>query len=178
MAFRLKNTPATFQRLVNQVLAGLENVSATYLDDITVFSSSWEDYLYHLREVLEALQRAGLAIKASRCQLGQGSVVYLGHQVGGGKVQPLWAKTETILAWELPKSHTEVRAFLGLSGYYRRFGKRYGTIVAPLTELTSKKQPRQVVWTEACQNAFDILKEAMCTEPMLKAPDFYREFIV
>ncbi|KAJ1143845.1 hypothetical protein NDU88_010147 [Pleurodeles waltl] len=178
MPFGLKNAPATFQRLVNGVLAGKDAFCAAYLDDIAVYSSSWEEHLLHLKEVLQALQQAGLTIKASKCQIGQGSVVYLGHLVGGGKVQPLQAKIETIKAWQPPRTQTEVRAFLGLTGYYRRFVKGYGTIVSPLTELTSKKQPRLVNWTEACQKAFDALKEAMCTAPVLKAPDYSQEFIV
>ncbi|KAJ1093870.1 hypothetical protein NDU88_006959 [Pleurodeles waltl] len=140
--------------------------------------TGWEEHLLNLKEVLHALQQAGLTIKASKCQIGQGSVVYLGHLVGGGKVQPLQAKIETIKAWQPPRTQTEVRAFLGLTGYNRRFIKGYGTIVSPLTELTSKKQPRLVDWTEACQKAFDSLKEAMCTSPVLKAPDYSQEFIV
>ncbi|KAJ1140371.1 hypothetical protein NDU88_006726 [Pleurodeles waltl] len=178
MPFGLKNAPATFQRLVNGVLAGKDAFCAAYLDDIAVYSSSWEEHLLHLKEVLQALQQAGLTIKASKCQIGQGSAVYLGHLVGGGKVQPLQAKIETIKAWQPPRTLTEVRAFLGLTGYYRRFVKGYGTIVTPLTELTSKKQPRLVNWTEACQKAFDALKEAMCTAPVLMAPDYSQEFIV
>ena len=80
--------------------------------------------------------------------------------------------------WEPPKTLTQVRAFLGLTGYYRRFVKGYGTIVAPLTELTSKKQPKKMIWTEVCQKVFDTLKEAVFTAPMLKDPDFSKEFLV
>ncbi|KAJ1123231.1 hypothetical protein NDU88_001704 [Pleurodeles waltl] len=178
MPFGLKSAPATFQRLVNGVLAGKDAYCAAYLDDIAVYSSSWEEHLLHLKEVLQALQQAGLTIKASKCQIGQDSVVYLGQLVGGGKVQPLQAKIETIKAWQPPRTQTEVRTFLGLTGYYRRFVKGYGTIVSPLTELTSKKQSRLLNWTEACQKAFDSLKEAMCTAPVLKAPDYSQEFIV
>ncbi|KAJ1142020.1 hypothetical protein NDU88_008348 [Pleurodeles waltl] len=178
MPFGLKNAPATFQRLVNQVLAGLESFSAAYLDDIAVFSSTWQDHLVHLKKVLKALQSAGLSIKASKCQIGQGTVVYLGHLVGGGQVQPLQPKIQTILDWAAPKTQTQVRAFLGLTGYYRRFVKGYGSIVTALTELTSKKMPKKVNWTVECQQAFDTLKQAMCTAPVLKAPDYSKQFIV
>ncbi|KAJ1217646.1 hypothetical protein NDU88_005239 [Pleurodeles waltl] len=170
MPFGMKNAPATCQPLVNGVLAGKDPYCAAYLP-IAVNSSGWE-------EVLPALQQAGLTIKASKCQIGQGSVVYLGHLVGGGKVQPLQAKIETIKAWQPPRTQTEVRSFLGLTGYYCRFVKGYGTIVSPLTELTSKKQPRLVNWTEACQKAFDTLREAICMAPMFKAPDYSQECIV
>ncbi|KAJ1117862.1 hypothetical protein NDU88_006058 [Pleurodeles waltl] len=178
MPFGLKNAPATFQQLVNRVLSGLESFSAAYLDDIAVFSSTWEDHLVHLKEVLQALLQAGLTIKASKCQIGQSSVVYLGHLVGGGHVQPLQPKIQTILDWEAPKTQTQVRAFLGLTGYYRRFVQNYGTIVAPLTKLPSKKQPKKVIWTPECQKAFDTLKQAMCSTPVLLAPDYSKEFIV
>ncbi|KAJ1117510.1 hypothetical protein NDU88_005709 [Pleurodeles waltl] len=173
MPFGMKNAPATFQRLVNQVLAGLVEFSVAYLDDIAVFSCTWMELLLHLWRVLEALQKAGLTIKASKCQIGQGSVLYLGHQVGSGQVEPLQPKIDTILAWEPPKTQTEVRAFLGLIGYYSRFVKGYGAIVTPLTE-----QPRKVIWAEACQNAFDALKAAMCTAPVLKALDYSKKFVV
>ncbi|KAJ1130414.1 hypothetical protein NDU88_008767 [Pleurodeles waltl] len=132
MPFGMKNAPATFQRWVNQVLAGVDRFSATYLDDISVFSSTWEEHLQHLFKLLEALQQAGLTIKASRCQIGQGSVVYLGHQVGSGQVAPLQPQIDTILAWEHPKTQTEMTAFLGLTGYYRRFVNGYGTVITPL----------------------------------------------
>ncbi|KAJ1130785.1 hypothetical protein NDU88_009132 [Pleurodeles waltl] len=178
MPFGMKNAPATFQRLVNRVLSGLESFSAAYLDDIAVFSSTWRDHLVHLKEVLQALLQAGLTIKASKCQIGQSSVVYLGHLVGGGHVQPLQPKIQTILDWEAPKTQTHGRAFLGLTGYYRRFVQNFGTIVAPLTELTSKKQPKKVIWTPECQKAFDTLKQAMCSAPVLLAPDYSKEFVV
>ncbi|XP_069057915.1 uncharacterized protein [Pleurodeles waltl] len=128
--------------------------------------------------MLQALQQAGLTIKASKCQIGQCFVVYLGHLVGGGKVQSLHAEIETIKAWQPLRTQTELRAFLGLTGYYRRFVKEYCTIVAPLTELTSKKPPGLMNWTEACQEAFDSLKEAMCTASVLRAPDYPPDFVV
>ncbi|KAJ1099275.1 hypothetical protein NDU88_004377 [Pleurodeles waltl] len=96
MPFGLKNAPTTFQRLVNGVLACKDPFCAAYLDNIAIYSSSWEEHLLHFREVLQALQLASLTIKASKCQIG--SVVYLEYLVGGGKVQPLQAKIETITA--------------------------------------------------------------------------------
>ncbi|KAJ1119295.1 hypothetical protein NDU88_007481 [Pleurodeles waltl] len=141
-------------------------------------SSTWEDHLVHLKKVLQALLQVGLTIKVSKCQIGRSSVVYLGHLVGGGQVQPLQPKIQTILDWEAPKTQTQVRAFLGLTGYYRRFVQNYGTIVAPLTEHTSKKQAKKVIWTPECQKAFETLKQAMCSAPVLLAPDYSKEFIM
>ncbi|XP_069057818.1 uncharacterized protein [Pleurodeles waltl] len=105
-------------------------------------------------------------------------MVYLGYMVGRSKVQPFQAKIETILAWQPVKTQTKMKAFLALIGYYRKLFKGYGTIFAFLTRLTSKNQPKKVIWTQAYQKAFDILEEATCTAPELKAPDFFKEFIL
>ncbi|KAJ1212450.1 hypothetical protein NDU88_000110 [Pleurodeles waltl] len=178
MPFGLKNASATFQRLVNTVLQGLEAFSAAYLDDIAVFSSSWDDHLVHLWKVLEALQKAGLTIKASKCQIGQGKVVYLGHLVGGEQIAPLQGKIQTIIDWVPPTTQTQLRAFLGLTGYYRRFIKNYGSIAASLNDLTSKKMPKKVLWTASCPKAFEELKQAMCSAPVLKSPCYSKKFYV
>ncbi|XP_069063776.1 uncharacterized protein [Pleurodeles waltl] len=145
---------------------------------MAVFSSTWEDHLVHLKEVLQALLQAGLKLKTSKCQIGQRSVVYLGHLVGRGHVKTLQPKIQTILDWEAAKTQTLVQAFLGLNGYYRRFVQNYRTIAAPLNELTSKKQPKKVMWTPECQKAFDTLKQDMCSAPVSLAPDYSKEFIV
>ena len=117
MPFGLKNAPATFQRLVNHVLAGLEEFCVAYLDDIAVFSNSWQDHLRHLGQVLARIQEAKLTIKVSECLVGQPCIVYLGREVGNGKICPLEAKIQSVMEWEVPTTQTEVRAFLGLIGY-------------------------------------------------------------
>ncbi|XP_078534037.1 uncharacterized protein LOC144820344 [Lissotriton helveticus] len=178
MPFVLKNAPVTFQMLVNRVLSGLDDFSAAYLNNITVYSSTWEDHRVHLREGLQAMQQAGNAIKANKFQIGQRSVVYLGHLEGGAQVRHLQLKILIILDWEPPKTQAQVRAFLGLTGYYGRFVQRYGVIVTPLIELTSKTQPKKVIWTEGCQKAFDTLKATMCSAPVLKGPDYGKQFII
>ncbi|KAJ1123241.1 hypothetical protein NDU88_001714 [Pleurodeles waltl] len=142
MPFGVKNAPATFQRLVNGVLAGKDAFCAAYLDDIAVYSSSWEEHLLHLKELLQALQQAGLTIKASKCQIGQGSVVYLGHLVGGGKVQPLQAKIETIKAWQPPR--TPLSLLRGEKFTARRSGKTPLDVKpAVRPELRRKASPGQ-----------------------------------
>ena len=111
------------------------------------------------------IQEVKLTIKASKCQVGQSSVVYLAHKVGNWQVFPLDAKVESVLGWEVHTTHTEVRAFLGLTGYYRSFVANGRSIVTPLTALTSRKPLRKVNWTEECQRAFVQLKKALwkCT---------------
>ncbi|CAM4435030.1 unnamed protein product [Caretta caretta] len=178
LPFGLRNAPATFQRLVDGLLAGLGEYSAAYLDDVAIFSDSWADHLEHLQKVLERIREAGLTVKAKKCQIGLNRVTYLGHQVGQGTISPLQAKVDAIQKWPVPKSKKQVQSFLGLAGYYRRFVPHYSQIAAPLTDLTKKKQPNAVQWTGKCQKAFNKLKATLMSDPVLRAPDFDKPFLV
>ncbi|CAM4574270.1 unnamed protein product [Lepidochelys olivacea] len=178
LPFGLRNAPATFQRLVDGLLAGLGEYAVAYLDDVAIFSDSWADHLEHLQKVLERIREAGLTVKAKKCQIGLNRVTYLGHQVGQGTISPLQAKVDAIQKWPVPKSKKQVQSFLGLAGYYRRFVPHYRQIAAPLTDLTKKKQPNAVQWTEKCQKAFNKLKATLMSDPVLRAPDFDKPFLV
>ncbi|CAM5090469.1 unnamed protein product [Natator depressus] len=178
LPFGLRNAPATFQRLVDGLLAGLGEYAVAYLDDVAIFSDSWADHLEHLQKVLERIREAGLTVKAKKCQIGLNRVTYLGHQVGQGTISPLQAKVDAIQKWPVPKSKKQVQSFLGLAGYYRRFVPHYSQIAAPLTDLTKKKQPNAVQWTEKCQKAFNKLKATLMSDPVLRAPDFDKPFLV
>ncbi|CAM5076411.1 unnamed protein product [Natator depressus] len=178
LPFGLRNAPATFQRLVDGLLAGLGEYAVAYLDDVAIFSDSWADHLEHLQKVLERIREAGLTVKAKKCQIGLNRVTYLGHQVGQGTISPLQAKVDAIQRWPVPKSKKQVQSFLGLAGYYRRFVPHYSQIAAPLTDLTKKKQPNAVQWTEKCQKAFNKLKATLMSDPVLRAPDFDKPFLV
>ncbi|CAM4672634.1 unnamed protein product [Lepidochelys kempii] len=178
LPFGLRNAPATFQRLVDGLLAGLGEYAVAYLDDVAIFSDSWADHLEHLQKVLERIREAGLTVKAKKCQIGLNRVTYLGHQVGQGTISPLQAKVDAIQKWPVPKSKKQVQSFLGLAGYYRRFVPHYSQIAAPLTDLTKKKQPNAVQWTGKCQKAFNKLKATLMSDPVLRAPDFDKPFLV
>ncbi|CAM4598209.1 unnamed protein product [Lepidochelys olivacea] len=178
LPFGLRNAPATFQRLVDGLLAGLGEYAVAYLDDVAIFSDSWADHLEHLQKVLERIREAGLTVKAKKCQIGLNRVTYLGHQVGQGTISPLQAKVDAIQKWPVPKSKKQVQSFLGLAGYYRRFVPHYSQIAAPLTDLTKKKQPNAVQWTGKCQKAFNKLKATLMSDPILRAPDFDKPFLV
>ena len=178
LSFGLRNSPATFQRLMDRTLEGLSDFTVAYIDDIGVFSNTWEDHLNHLEVVLQRLSAVGLTVKASKCQLGSPEIKYLGHMVGGGVIKPLEAKIEAISDWPRPNTKKKVRSFLGLVGYYRKFIPRFSEMAAPLTELTRKKTDDHVPWTSDCEEAFQKLKEALIHHPVLRAPDFDREFIV
>ncbi|XP_078240057.1 uncharacterized protein LOC144586137 [Pogona vitticeps] len=178
LSFGLRNAPATFQRLMDQTLAGLNDFTVAYIDDIGIFSNTWEDHLIHLELVLQRLSAAGLTVKASKCQLGSPEIKYLGHMVGGGVIKPLEAKIEAVRDWPRPNTKKKVKSFLGLVGYYRKFIPRFSEIAAPLTDLTRKTAEDRIPWTSDCEAAFQRLKEALINYPVLRAPDFDREFII
>ncbi|KAL2076889.1 hypothetical protein ACEWY4_027519 [Coilia grayii] len=173
MPFGLRNAPATFQRLLNNVLDGVSNCEA-YLDDLIVYSATWRAHVEHLTTVFDRLSRANLTVNLAKCVFGQASVVYLGKIVGCGQVRPVQSKVEAILHFPAPTSRRELRRFLGMVGYYRSFCKNFSTVAAPLTDLLSTK--RVFKWDDACQAAFDSVKALLTTGPVLAAPDFNLPF--
>ena len=177
MPFGLQGAPATFQRLMDRVIQGLD-FAAAYLDDLIIFSSTWEEHLQHIQSVLEKLKEAGLTAKAKICEFGASECAYLGHIVGSGRVRPLPGKISAIESLGVPTTKKEVRTFLGITGYYRRFIENYSSIAAPLTDLTKKDAPHKVKWNQECDNVFQKLKEILCSEPVLRNPDFGAPFIL
>ena len=173
MPFGLRGAPATFQRLMDQLIRGQEEFAAAYIDD-----KLWTDHPGHVREVLQRIKEAGLTVKARKCQFGTDSCVYLGHKVGNGTVHPEDAKIASIKALTQPEMKKDVRTFLGITGYYPRFIPNYASVAAPLTDLTRKAAPNKVVWDEKCGHAFNELKDCLCQQPVLRSPDFEKDFIL
>ena len=135
--FGLTNAPATFMRVINDVLRPLiDDFVIVYLDDILVFSKTWEDHLKHVKKILNVLKRENLYVKLSKCEFGKTSLNYLGHIVGGGELKIDPSKVEVIVNWPKPKSTTQVRSFLGATQYWRKFIANFSLIVAPLHALT------------------------------------------
>ena len=178
MPFGLNGAPATFQRLMDRVTHGMSEYTAANLDDLAAYSATWKDHLEHVRQVLVRLRESGLTAKHDKCQFGMKHCRYLGYVVGGGEVRPELAKVEEVKKWKRPRTKKEVRMFWGLSGYYRSFIPQYSVIAAVLTDLTRKDRPKLVRWTEECEEAFEKLKEVLCNDPVLKIPDYSREFTV
>ena len=177
MPLGLKGAPATFQRLVYRVIRNLESVCEAYIDDLIIFSKSWEEHVSHIRAVLERLKGAWLTAKLSKCCFGTTSCTYLGHVVGSGVVRPEPSKVHAVLTFPIPATKTHVRAFLGLTGYYRRFIPNYASLAVPLTDLTKKSAPMQVQLNDQCNQAFEDLKNLLCSSPVLQSPDFEKPFI-
>ena len=155
-----------------------EGFSASYLDDIVIYSVSWDDHLTHIQQVLERLRERGLTAKPSKCKFGIAECNYLGHVVGRGVVRPDPTKLEAVDNFPIPKMKQQLRHFLGLTGYYRRFIQDYASIASPLTDLTRKTEPQQLRWSSKCQVSFQQLKQCLCQAPVLKSPDFERTFIL
>ena len=178
MPFGLTNAPATFQRLMECTLAGLTPAECLiYLDDIVVFSSTFEDHLHRLKQVFERLRRTGLRLKPSKCHFCLPQVKYLGHIVSAKGIQPDSAKLEAVTKYPTPRNIEELRAFLGLANYYRRFVQSYAHIAGPLYNLT-RKSIAGYKWTECCEESFVQLKQALTSPPILAYPKFDTMFTV
>ena len=173
--FGLCNAPATFSRLMDRVLAGLHwETCLFYLNDIIVFSSTWEEHLARLREVFERLRHAKLKLGATKCTFATKEVSYLGHRVTEEGLLPDPSLLTAIRDIPPLTTATEVRSFLGLAGYYRRYVKGFAAFAAPLFALTRKDALFH--WSEDCQAAFDQLKTRLTTSPITAFPDFSQAF--
>ncbi|GFY75941.1 retrovirus-related Pol polyprotein from transposon 17.6 [Trichonephila inaurata madagascariensis] len=177
--FGLKNAPYYFSRLMAELLQGCEKFALPYLDDVAIFSENWDDHISHIDKVLERIQNARLTIKPAKCKFAQDSVRYLGHVVGLGKRSSAQLKVQTILDFPVPRTKTQVRAILGIAGYYRQYIPMFSSLAAPLTELLKGKSKKGYIdWTSECQESFVQLKEKLSPNPVLYAPDFKRQFIL
>ncbi len=174
LPFGLHGAAATFQRMMDQVLRGTEDYAAAYLDDIVIFSQSWEEHLEYLKEVLTRIKAAGLTIRPDKCALAKPETQYLGFVLGHGVIRPQVGKVEAIKTAGWPETKKQVRAFLGLIGWYRKCIPNFSARAITLTNLTKKTQPNKLIWTEDCEKAFNDLKAALCQEPVLQSPDFLK----
>ena len=173
MPYGMRNSQATFVRMMSSCLADISGVD-TYIDDIVIYSDTWVEHVKKVREVFQRLRLANLTINLAKSEFCHAEVKYLGHIVGHGKVAPIEAKIEAINKYQAPRTRREVRRFLGLAGYYRRFCKNYASITAPLTELL--KKGNKFNWSAECNRAFEEIKSLLGQEPILKAPNFEKPF--
>ncbi len=177
MPFGLCNAPGTFQRLMDCVLAGLQwNTCLVYIDDIIIYSRTFDEHLIHLQQVFDRLKDSGLKVKPSKCSFCVQEVLFLGHKVSEKGISANPAKIAAVQGWPVPTNLKEVRSFVGLASYYRKFIKSFSTMARPLTRLMEKNAVFK--WTEDCQEAFTILKVALTTSPILSFPQFELPFIL
>ena len=179
MSFGLKTAPATFQRAMEVILFGLTfEICLCYLDDVIIFGRTLTEHNDRLKTVLTRFREHNLRVKLAKCVFASPQVTYLGHQVNQKRVSPDPAKVEAVQNISSPTSLKEVHSFPGLTGYYRRFIPHYATIAQLLTKLTSKEYYNRFEWSKECQAAFEKLKHLLCSAPILRYPDFNREFVL
>ncbi|XP_052707181.1 uncharacterized protein LOC128182536 [Crassostrea angulata] len=177
MPFGLVNAPATFSRMMRKLLQGMNGVE-NFIDDVIVFTDTFEEHLHILKTVFERLRDAGLTARPTKCFIGFDKIDCLGHMVGNKCLEPEQDKIDAVRNAPIPQTKKQVRAFLGLAGFYRKFIPNFSAIAIPLSDLTKKGQPNKVIWTESQQRAFDTLKHMLSERPILKLPEFNETFIL
>ncbi|GBL94277.1 Retrovirus-related Pol polyprotein from transposon 297 [Araneus ventricosus] len=161
------------------LLQGCEQYCVLYLDDVAIFSNTWQDHMKHLDEILGKIASVKLKIKPVKCKFAQDCLKYLGHMVEGGYRSPADAKIQAVLDFPTPRSKTEIRKILGMIAYYSHYIENYATLVEPLTRaLKGKTRKESIEWTEEMEKALQKVKGKLTQKPVLFAPDFKREFIV
>ena len=173
----LVNAPPGFQRMMDVVLSGLQWKNClVYLDDVIVFSSTFDRHLEHLKEVFDRFRREGLKLKPRKCDFAKTEVSYLGHIISRNGLKPDPKKLEAIKNYPVPRDVSELRSVMGLFSYYRRFVQNFSVIAAPLFKLLNKGEKFQ--WDCDCQKAFDVLKGKLTESPVLGYPDFSKPFVL
>lgn len=182
MPFGLKNAPATFQRMMNTALRGLiGKICFVYLDDIIVFGKTMEEHNRNLIILFNRLRDTNLKLQPDKCEYVKPELEYLGHVITPDGVKPNEEKCKAVKEFPIPKTPKQVKSFLGLAGYYRKFIPKFSAIAKPLTDLTKNYQEdksKSVEWTDKCQTAFDTLKNILINDPVLSYPDYTKKFVL
>lgn len=176
MPFGLATAPATFARAMRALQLGPHAIN--FFDDILIHSKSWSEHLLHVRDVLSKLKAAGFTARPSKIFAGFKELLFLGHVLGEGTLRPETKKVEKILQIPTPTTKRQVRALLGLVGYYRRYIPDCATILQPISDLLGGQAGRQISWTPVCQEALEKIQSLLSQKPVLRLPDFTRRFIV
>ena len=172
MPFGLVNSGATFCRLMRIILSNLPNVDS-FVDDMWIFTETWRDHMTSLRQVLDRLRSAKLTAKPSKCMIGYDSIECLGHNIVGQTVRPQEDKIQAIRDAPRPSTKRQIKSFLGLAGFYRRFIPNFSSIASPLTDLTKKNRPNSIKdWQDHHERAFQTLKNRLKSSPILRLPVF------
>jgi len=177
MPFGVTNALVVFMDYMNRIFRPfLDKFVVVFIDDILIYSKTQEEHAEHLRLVLGVLREKQLYAKLSKCEFWMDEVQFLAHVIFSKGIAVDPAKVEAVVKWESPKSATEIRSFVGLAGYYRRFIEGFSKIVAPLTLLTRKDQP--FTWIDKCEESFQELKRRLTSNPILVIPDVGKPFEV
>ncbi|CAF0913458.1 unnamed protein product [Didymodactylos carnosus] len=179
MPYGLTNGPATFQRLMDIVLAGFKwQCCLVYIDDIVIFSPTFDQHLIDLNNVLHKIREAELTLKTSKCQFCRRELKYLGHLVTPEGIKPDPSIVSSVREFPRPQKIRTLQSFLGLTGYYRRFIKNYAKIAEPLLEQLRNNKNNHLNWNAPCEEAFNLLKQILIKAPVMCIPDFDQQFIL
>jgi hypothetical protein len=177
MAFGLTGAPSSFQDAMNTTLQPrLRIFVLVFFDDMLIYSKTLEDHIQHIRVVFELLQKDRWKVKLSKCKFAQRHISYLGYVISDQGVSTDPMKISAVVQWPTPSSAKELRSFLGLAGYYRKFVKNFGVISKPLTELLKKNVV--FAWTSVHDKSFSALKKSLISAPILALPDFSKPFYI
>ncbi|KAK1619388.1 hypothetical protein QYE76_024905 [Lolium multiflorum] len=175
--FGLTNAPAIFMNLMNKIfMKYLDKFVIVFIDDILIYSKDKEEHAKHLKIVLQILREHQLYAKFSKCKFWLDSVEFLGHVITKEGIAVNPSKVQSVLEWKSPKNAKEIRGFLGMAGYYRRFIEGFSKIAGPMTKLLKKNTP--FVWTDECETSFQTLKEKLTTAPVLAVPEPGKDYTV
>lgn len=163
---------------MDQVLHDCSDFAAAYLDDIVIHSNTWEEHVEHLRTVLDHLHSAGLTVNPSKCVFAAAETEYLGLVIGKGVIRPQVSKIEAMESSPLPQTRKQLRSFLGMAGFYRRFIPQFSNRAALLTDLTGSRSPNHIQWTEEAIAAFHDIQQSLSKQPVLYSPNFDEPFIL
>jgi len=177
MPFGLSNAPASFQRMMDRVFKDYKGkFVSVYLDDITIYSKTFKDHLQHLQLVFNRLREVDLKLGEEKCEFAKTELCLLGHRIGREGRKPDPAKVEVVRNWPTPQTVKDIRSFLGLASYYRKFIPNFSIIAKPMFRLIQKDVPFE--WTSACRMAFEKLKDSLVNAPILRHPNFDKPFIL
>jgi transposase InsO family protein len=177
MAFGLVNAGSTYNRMMRKLLEQSKNLES-YLDDVLGHNVDWEGHVKTLRDFFERVRKANLALRPSKCHIGFQRIEFLGHTLTGDTIEPKYSSVVKILEMDRSSTKRQVRSFLGMVGFYRRFIPDCATLMSPLSDLTAKRCRNEVQWGEQQERAFVKLKQLLSQHPILKLPDLNRKFVL
>lgn len=171
----LHGAPSTAQRLIDRVLRGAHKYANALLDDISIHSTTWQGHLRHVQDILERLRKAGLTANVKKCVFASNRLTLLGYQIIDGQILPDEGKIQVVKNWKPPKNKTQLKSFLGLSNFFHQYIDHHAEICAPLTDLLARNKPDKLAWGQRQQEAFDNLKQALISRPILRPPDMSKD---
>ncbi|GFN96906.1 Pol polyprotein [Plakobranchus ocellatus] len=177
MPFGLVAAPATFNRLMRLVFAVHADV-VSYFDDAVLHSPQWDNHMMGLRNMLMTLRQHKLTANPAKLYIAYDTIDFLGHCIAEGTVSPQPGKIHKILKLETPKTKKQIKSLVGLVSFYRTFIPSFSDLTAPLTNLLKAGCPEKVVWNSQCETSFARIQELLASYPILRLPDFTKEFVV